>query len=208
MKTSVLFLSCGIILGILAPFHLRADQLEMQNGDRYVGKVLSVTADTVVLQNEVLGKINVPRSKVTSLAFGTNVVAPKAANTATVSTSTNLPDVVALTELAKGDTNLSTTIANSELVRQLREQVAGSPEATGKFNELMNGFLTGKLNVNDIRREAKSSADQLRELKRELGPEASESLDSYLKILDGFLNESETAPTSKPSAAQPKTPGR
>ena len=33
----------------------QADQVEMQNGDRYNGKILSLTNDTVVLQSELLG---------------------------------------------------------------------------------------------------------------------------------------------------------
>ena len=75
MKTKLLFVGLGILF-IVTP-GLRADLLEMQNGDRYSGKVLSVSADIVVLDSEVLGKINVPRKKVASLAFGTNAAALK-----------------------------------------------------------------------------------------------------------------------------------
>ena len=49
---------------------LRADQVEMQNGDRYAGKVIAMTADTIDLQSEVLGKITLPRSKVAAINFG------------------------------------------------------------------------------------------------------------------------------------------
>jgi hypothetical protein len=207
MKPTVLFFWCGITLGITATAHLRADQLEMQNGDRYVGKVLSVSANTVVLQNDVLGKINLPRNKVMSLAFGTNVVASKAAtNVATVSVPTNLPDVASLAALAKSNTNLS---VNADVVRQIREQMlAGSPEAAGKYDELASGLMSGKLNLNDIRREAKSSAEQLRKLKSELGPEAGDSLDAYLQVLDSFLNESADASTNVAPKVQPKVPVR
>src|SRR5437899_8094720 len=48
-----------------------ADQIEMQNGDRYFGKVLSVTTNTVVLQSEVLGTVNLPRARVANIALGT-----------------------------------------------------------------------------------------------------------------------------------------
>ena len=34
--------------------HVRADQVEMQNGDRYVGKVLLLNADTLVVDSDVL----------------------------------------------------------------------------------------------------------------------------------------------------------
>lgn len=33
---------------------VRADQIEMSNGDRYVGRVVSMNADTLVLQSDVL----------------------------------------------------------------------------------------------------------------------------------------------------------
>jgi hypothetical protein len=79
MRTKLLFVSSGIFFLFVAAPWLRADQVEMQNGDRYFGRVLSVSADTVTLESELLGKINVPRKKVASLAFGTNAAAPKAA---------------------------------------------------------------------------------------------------------------------------------
>ena len=150
----------------------------MLNGDRYSGRVLSVTADTVVLQSEVLGKINVPRKKVANLAFGTNAAAPNAAtNAARLSAPTNLPTAASFAALANTNADLSAALrhpgANTNFVRQIREQLlAGSPEAASKYDELVNGLMTGELNLNDIRREAKSSADQLRALKRDLGSEA------------------------------------
>jgi hypothetical protein len=60
--------------------------------------------------------------------------------------------------------------------------------------------------MDDVRREAQSDADQLRALKRDLGPDAGDSLDGYLDVLDDFLNESNSAagPTNASSAA-PKT---
>src|SRR6266702_4560980 len=56
-------------------FELRADQVETQSGDRYVGKVLSVNADTLVLQSEVLGTVRLPRAKVAQIILGTNAPA-------------------------------------------------------------------------------------------------------------------------------------
>ena len=121
-----------------AAIGLRADLVEMQNGDRYFGKVLSVSADTVVLKSDVLGKIIVPRKNVMGLAFGTNAVAPPAAtNPAQVSTTTNLPAAASATALANTNVDLSTALrslgADTNFVRQIRQQMlAGSPEASGK----------------------------------------------------------------------------
>jgi hypothetical protein len=67
-----------------------------------------------------------------------------------------------------------------------------SPEARAKFNELMGGFLSGKLSVNDIRAQAQTTADQVRSLRKDLGEDAGSLIDGYLSILDTFLKE--TAP--------------
>jgi len=65
--------------------------------------------------------------------------------------------------------------------------------------------MSGELNLNDLRREAKSSADQLRELKRDLGSEAGDSIDAYLGVLDNFLKETAAEPTNATPAPQPKS---
>jgi len=205
MNTKLLSVPSGIVLLFAAAFWLRADEVNMQNGDRYFGHVVSVSADTVVLNSEVLGKINVPRKNVASLAFGTNTVAP-------VSVTTNLLKVAAPTGAVNTNLDFSAALQNPGLgansIRQIREQMlAGSPEAAGKFDTMVNGLLTGSMSMDDLRREAKSSADQLRALKRDLGPEADDSLDSYLEVLDGFLKEFETtAPTNAAAASPPKAP--
>jgi len=107
MRTKLLFVSSGFFFIFVAAPLLHADQVEMQNGDRYFGKVLSVSADTVVLESEVLGKINVPRKKIASLAIGTNAAAPKAA--------TNVMRVFAPTNLAT-----AAPLAAFDLPRALR----------------------------------------------------------------------------------------
>lgn len=87
-------------------------------------------------------------------------------------------------------------------IRKIREQMlSDSPAAASKYDEMIKGLMNGKLNMNDLRREAKASADQLRELKRELGPDAGDSLDGYLEVLNSFLMETPgetTNATNKP----------
>jgi hypothetical protein len=212
MRTKLLSVSCGIIFMFVAAFWLRADVVEMQNGDRYFGKVLSVSSDNVVLESEVLGKINVPRKNVASLAFGTNAIASKAvASVAPVSIPTNLPPVPSLADLTDTNVDLSAVFrnlgANTNFVGQIRDQMlAGSPEATSKYDEMVKNLLNGSLNMDDLRREAKSDADQLRALKRDLGPDAGDSLDGYLDMLDDFLKESESTAgsTNATRVPQPK----
>lgn len=214
MKTKLLSAASGMFFMFNAATLLRADQVELQNGDRYNGTVLSVTADTVVLESEVLGKINVPRKQVANLALGANPAVPKTAtNPARISGVTNLPVAAPTQKPANPNVDLSAAFrnlgANTNFVRDIREQMLrDSPAAASKYDEMINGLMSGKLNLNDLRREAKSSADQLRALKRELGPEADDSLDTYLEVLDGFLKESAAEPASTAPVPQSKTSGR
>jgi hypothetical protein len=212
MSAKFLSSGCGIVFLCTAAFWLRADEVQMQNGDRYFGQVLSISADTVVLNSEVLGKINVPRKNVVGLAFGTNTVAPKTAVIAApISVPTNLPVIAAPAVVADTNLNFYAALHNSSvgtnIIRQIREQMlAASPEAAGKYDAMVNGLLTGSMNMDDLRREAQSSADQLRALKRDLGPDAAESVDSYLDVLDDFLKEADSATPTNAAASQPTAP--
>ena len=211
MRFKLLFVLSGMIFMFVAAPRLRADLVEMQNGDRYSGKVLSVSADTVVLESEVLGKINVPRKKVATLMIGANAATPNTAtNIARVSVSTNLPAAVPAAALANTNVDLSAAFrnlgANTNFIGQIRQQMlAGNSEAASNYDKLVSGLMTGKLNMDDLRREAMSSADQLRELKRDLGPDAGDSIDAYLSVLDNFLKETAAEPASATPTPQPKS---
>ena len=104
----------------------------------------------------------------------------------------------------------------TNLVQQVQSQILGSasPDAVNKFNEMLDSLSTGNMDLNQLRQQAQSAADQLRSLKKDLGPDVGEEADSYLAILDDFIQE--TAPASaatnstgtvpKPnSGAQPNT---
>ena len=52
------------------PLWVCAEQIEMQNGDRYVGKVLSLSNNVVVVRSEMLGTVRLPRSKVARITLG------------------------------------------------------------------------------------------------------------------------------------------
>jgi len=200
MKVRLVFVLATMIFALSAGLLLRADQVAMQNGDRYIGRVLSVSTNAVLLESENLGKISVPRKNIASISFGTNVMAPKVAGEAgQVAAPTNHSAPAPTASLAKTRVDLSAALrelgANTNFIHQVREQMLiGSPEAAGKYDELVGGLLSGKLNLNDLQREATSSAKQLRTLKRDLGPEGGEALDGYLQVLDVFLKGIATEP--------------
>lgn len=197
-------LICAALLLVSAGVRVRADQVEMQNGDRYTGSVLSLNATTLVLKNDVLGTLRLPRAKVVQITLGAVPVAPPAKPAA--ATTTNAP---ASAKGAVNDGNLELSLmlrqlsANTNLIRQVQEQFlsAAGPEANSKFNELVGGLANGTISVGDLRAQAKTAADQLRAMKKDLGEDTGWALDGYLSILDNFL--SETAPTPAPSANTP-----
>lgn len=194
--------ACVALMVCAALFSARADEVVMQNGDRYYGKVMSVTTNSLSLQSEMLGNVNLPRAKVKHVTFGTNAPtnSPRVASGTTTASrlpappNTNeTPDLSAALRSLKTDTNL---------VRQIQAEYLGAatPEANQKFNETLNALASGKLTMNDLRAEAKTAADQLRAFKRELGQDAGSELDGYLDVLDRFLRETESsaAATTKP----------
>ena len=173
---------------------LRADRVEMQNGDRYLGTVLSLDTNTLVLRSAVLGTVNLPRGEVALITLGpdgaTNL--PRAASTA------KRQPAASSIAITNGITDLSAPLrqlgANTNFIEQVRAQflAEAGPEANNKFNAMVGGLLSGRLTVNDIRAEAKSAADQLKELKRDLGEDGGGAFDGYLAILENFLRD--TAP--------------
>lgn len=181
---------------LVIPLWVCAEQIEMRNGDRYVGQVLSLNTDTVVLQNEVLGTVRLPRSKVAQITLG-----PEAAtNSVPQASSANGPVGAAATLRTNVAPDLPAGLrqigAHTNLIRQVQGKFLGDagPEANQKFDELLSGLMSGKITVDDVRAQAKTAADQLRALKRDSGEDAGFAADTYLAILDHFLNE--TAPAA------------
>jgi hypothetical protein len=182
---------------------LWADQVEMLNGDRYAGKVLSMTAESVVLQSDVLGKLTLSRSKVASVNLG--ATAAPAAKTPVVAPTTNQAVAV-----LPATTNASPEVgealrhlgADTNFVEQIRRQFLADagPEANSKYDELVGGLMSGKLDMNSLRAEAKAAADKIRALKQQ-GGDVGDSLNSYLAILDNFVNQTAAPPSPAPSAA-------
>lgn len=182
--------SLAIAFAFFVAPRAQADQIEMQNGDHYLGKVVAMTTNTVVLQSEVLGTVPLPRNKIALLTLGSNVptnlpVPPAVVNGqvhAAPKMASSLPKAPVAAKEPGGDKSILKKVEAEYLSE-------ASPEARAKFNQLAGGLLTGRLNVNDIRKEAKAAADQLRALRGDAGDETG-MVDSYLAILDNFLKES------------------
>ncbi len=170
------------------------DLVEMQNGDRFSGRILSLTNNVVILQSDLLGTIRLPRARIAHLTLD----APARTNVAEIKGTTNSAPTLSATTL-----NLPRVDTNSSLVKMVQNQFlsGASPEAKDKFNELLSGFMTGRLSVDDIRAHAQSAAEQLRAARKDLGNEPGWLIDSYLAILDRFVKE--TTPTAGAGAPAP-----
>ncbi len=166
----------------------------MQNGDNYYGTVLSLDAQTLVLQSENLGTLRLARNRLAGVTFGSfakfSLQSPSI-RTNPVTQSLILSRTNSPSELAGAFRQLG---ANTNLLQQVEAQFLtdGGPQAKEKFNQLMGGLIGGKLNLDDIRAEAQSALDQARAAKKDLGEDAGSTMDGYLAILDSFLKE--TAP--------------
>jgi hypothetical protein len=199
----------GAVLWLLAgSFPAWADQIEMQNGDRYAGNVLSLNADNLVLQSDVLGTVRLPRTNVSVITLGATLPAASPALRSPIpgdALPTTKAPVHANTNLAPQLRQLG---VSPGVIQQVQKQFLSEagPEANGKFDELLSGLMSGKVSVEDIRAQAKSAADQLRALRREGGEETGFAVDTYLAILDHFVKETApAAPASKAPATAPQS---
>jgi len=197
-------LAASVALLALTSASARADQLQMQNGDRYTGKIVSLTSNSIVLESAEIGTVTLPRSRVSAITFGTASATNAASITshAPVANAASPSAPAANTDIAAAFRNLG---GNTNFIGQVRQQMltGADPAANQKYDELVSGLMSGQMSLSDLRNQARTSIDQINQLKRELGPQADESLDSYLTILQNFVNETEPAPTP-PASAQAK----
>lgn len=185
-------LSVAILLGMR---ETRADQVHMLNGDQYSGKVTALDSNSVVLQSELLGTLHLPRAKVARVAVDSAPAAP-----AKTEQNQFLPTAKAALTNADPEWNamLRQLHSHTNLAQQVQSRLLGgeNSEASAKFNELLGGLMNGQLNLDDLRAQARSAAEQLRAARKDLGDDAGWAMDSYLTILDHFLKEAGPATSS------------
>jgi xanthine/uracil/vitamin C permease (AzgA family) len=177
-------LMTAVILGFLGLqcTVMGSDRVEMRNGERYIGRITGVTTNSVLLESESAGKIALPRSKVASISF----IAGTSATTEFVSTNTAKQAKASAPMAGLRDLNTGTNLLES-VQRDLLSEA--TPEATQKFRQMVGGVMTGSISVNDLKKEARAISKQARAMKADLGEEGGAALDSYLAILDNFLND-------------------
>lgn len=203
-----------LLLAALWSRPIDADQIEMTNGDRYVGRVVTLGPDTLVVQSEVLGTLKLPRTRISSITLSTlpKIGATNTLNARPILSRSNLVARAAISGTTNTSQDLSTAIrqlaGSSNSIQQVQQQLlAGAgPEAQTKFNDLVGGLLSGRVNMDDLRAQAKSTLAQAKAMRKDLGEEGGGMLDSYLSILESFLKETESqaVSTNAPSSSGPK----
>ena len=178
-----------VLAATLTAWTVSGDQVDMKNGDRYTGRVLTVSPDSVVLQNDIIGKVTLPRAQVAVLSIGAptpNGAVPATTNAMAAPLKPNA-DLHGNDEIASALKQLG---ANTNFIAKVKGQFLGDagPEANQKFDETLAGLTSGNIDMAGLRAQAKSAADELRKYQKDAGPEG-ETMNTYLAILDNFLNE-------------------
>jgi hypothetical protein len=191
-----IYLIIFVCFGLWIVVASRADEVVMLNGDILNGEVLAMSTNSLTLQDDNLGTVTLPRGKITTVVFGK--VKPAAPWVATspknvvVMRPYNAPQTNSISDL---EAELRGIRDQTNLIQQVQAQILGSsasPEAVNKFNELLDGLSTGTIDMNELRAEAQSAAEQLESFTNEMGPDASGEAESYLSILNSFLQETAT----------------
>ncbi|MEK7685333.1 MAG: hypothetical protein AAB466_07925 [Verrucomicrobiota bacterium] len=185
----------------------KADQVEMENGDRYIGKVLLVDDKEVRLQNEIHGPMRLPRAKVVLISFRENAATAKPASPQSSAGKPVATDALPQDQIGGID---------PKLLKQVEQEILGGagPEANSMFTDIMKGYMSGAISLEDIRARARTSLAELKSLKDDLGEEVGPLLDGYVAILEKFVNETKesgpekaggkAAPGEKPKAGGEK----
>jgi hypothetical protein len=214
-------------IAVLALCHagpLKADMIELINGDHYRGTVLGMDTNNIDFLSEIQGRVHLPRGKVAQITFHEVVARPvartnaPAASAPVASIILSGPSSPAAGTVAAATTGPASAEAvveqmrkqgvQPQLMNQVQEQIFGkaSPEASLKFQEIMNGLMSGQISVQDLRGQAQSAIQQARDAKKELGGDAGDMLDGYIGILEKFVAETAPSTATPAPAATSSTP--
>ncbi len=183
-------------IALVPEISTRADIVNLANGDRFVGSVELVNTAEIQLKSDTLGLVKIPRFKVQSIYFGTNQ-----------------PPAAGIASAQKVEKDLNADLFDTKDVEKVQGDLLATagPEANAMFKDLIQGLSQGKLNTDDIRKQAAQSLKELKELQGELGEEADNPLVAgYVTILERFIKQGSTngakaivpkpAPAPKPEA--------
>ncbi len=196
-----------------------AETIELKNGDKFSGKVISVDATNVILENEILGRVKIPRAKIVAIFLGEQASRPE---TKDFPKPDKNPDEVIKRVLESAGKFSPDSIKGkgsktpADVVRELQTKGIDPQELSGiyqklpllavpgvkkYFNDKVTGLASGRLNLQDIRKDAVKARDGLKDLQKDLGPDG-KALEGYLSILNAFIDQ--TTPPKNDKAPMKK----
>jgi len=224
---------CRILFPLLALTFLtlpvRADWLQLSNGDTFQGELMEMSLKEVKLKHEILGEITIPRDRVHAIVLGDFQAGKRVMADGTEAEPETPEEVIdrlvnpdfdskAVQKLEQGAKRQKTPY---DAVEQLRREGIdtkltdslhlmlpgfGSPKVQEHFHSRVDGLMNGSISINDIRNEAIDARDQLQVLMDELGPSGA-ALQGYFGILDNFIQKTDPKIIGPPpEAPTPTTP--
>lgn len=130
---------------------VKADRVEMWNGDCYNGQVLGISADRVTFQSQILGEIVLPRAQVASLSFhAKNGPADVNLGVCILPALSHYYDYFA-SQQSNFRTPASSDVFDQfqDFARRNREQISGDPLASEKQREIRQLYRNLKLRTLD-----------------------------------------------------------
>jgi hypothetical protein len=184
------------------------DTVQLANGDLVSGQVVSLDAKTLVLKSELLGDVKIDRTKIAAILLGDRPAPsarPGPARTSPAAQST-APAPAQGAAAPKTVDEILKQIQGSGINPKMTKGLEGefpllaTPEVRQYFDKTLGGLVSGDLSVSDLRQQAIDVRNQVKDLEKELGPEATQALSGYMSILDKFIRESgPKKPAGKPA---------
>jgi len=200
-------LACGLAVSTFTGGVGLADTVRLENGDTLSGHVSELTEKQLKLKSEVLGDVTLERSKVAEIYLGDNkpqeavataVPAPPKSESQTQAKPT-APFSVPGLETTPQQQNLNDILGqlqndgvSADTMGELTQQfpLLADPNVSKMFRDRVGGLMSGRLDIQDIRKDAVDALDMIEELEEELGPTGAQALQGYKGILQNFVNRS------------------
>lgn len=173
----------------------QAETVELLNGDLVHGKVLALDADVLTLSSETFGQLKIKRESVARIVLHDRGQRGEPKSTADEPRSPlgRVQSPQEVLKQLKSDGGISE--ADMKAVQQ-KFPLLATPEVKGYVSDRLTGLLSGRLDILDIRKEAIDAVDQIKDVQKDLGPQAT-ALNGYLSILEHFIRETEPKATDQ-----------
>jgi hypothetical protein len=220
MMKAIFCLSTLVLVALVAQSsQLRADTIELVNGDLLHGKVVSLDDRELRLVSDIHGAVIIDRDKVAAIGLGERKLTPPPV--ADVAAPAGNDPVVRRTMTVNGRPTVTATVPltpapTQDIVRQLRAQglsaenitelqkalpLLKEPGAKKYFDDTVKGLAEGSINVDNVRKDAIRAREEYRKTAKNLGPDGEKTLDQalggYLQILDKFIRDTEPTATDR-----------